>query len=417
MMRIAVFYDIITGGAKRSVYEFARSLKARGHRIELYAPTMDDHFLADDTFADRRYNFQYRPIFNLGERTLLFSPLMGLELIKLFAFSKGLARAIDQNKYDIVFVHNSRFTQCPVVLRYLKTPSIYYCHEPLRFVTEPHPIINGSKERMRSLVIFLTKLFQRLLFNLESSNLKRANLILTNSFFTMENLYRSYGTYSIPNYQGVDTDTFRPLGAERGNFVLTVGQLNRWKGQEFLVQCLSQVPVDRRPSLYLVYDKCAHRYKRYIDELAERLKVHVYHYQNISVDELVQLYNQARVFVYAPVMEPFGFTPLEAMACETPVVAVKEGGIRETVVHNQTGFLTSRDSEDFTRALDYLITNDQLRQKFGKSARRCVVRQWSWKQSAKRLEHHMYRLLERRASSPEFKIAGSNPKTVQRIVT
>jgi glycosyltransferase involved in cell wall biosynthesis len=329
---------------------------------------------------------------DLGEKTLLFSPLVWMELPKLFLFSKGLAAKIDRADYDMVFAHNSRYTQCPVLLRYLKTPSIYYCHEPLRFVTEPHPSWNGSREGIRRGVLFITKPAQRLLFQLESRNLKRASLILTNSFFTMENLYRCYGLRSYPCYQGVDVDRFRPGLTRRENFVLSVGQMNRWKGQNFLVESLGLLPAAIRPALYLVYNKCAESYKRHVDETALPRGVHVRHFQNIPESELLDLYSRAKLLVYAPIMEPFGFAPLEAMACGTPVVAVKEGGVRETVVHGETGLLTSRDPAEFAQAVSRLLVSKELCERFGKQGRQHVMDHWTWPRSARRLEEHMTRL-------------------------
>lgn len=394
-MKIAVFYDILSGGAKRSVYEFVKHLKALGHLIDLYAPERDHPFMLANEYVERRYDFKFTPLLDLGSQTLLFSPLFLLEIIKLRAFSIRLARDMNVGKYDLIFAHNSRYTQCPLLLRYLKSPTIYYCHEPLRFVTEPHPSFRGVREDLRGLAVFLTRPIQRLIFHLESFNLKKADLILTNSFFTMENLYRLYGTYSIPCYQGVDTERFKPYGKKRENFVLSVGQLNRWKGQDFLIRSLALVPHGIRPALHLVYNKCAEGFKSYLDRKAADLGIHIKYFENIQESELVEMYNRAMFLVYSPIMEPFGFAPLEAMACETPVVAIQEGGVRETVVHGENGLLTPRDLGEFSKAMIQLLLSQDLRKKLGKQGRRYVEHQWSWFDSAKRLESYMFRLKNR----------------------
>ena len=78
----------------------------------------------------------------------------------------------------------------------------------------------------------------------------------------------------------------------------------------------------------------------------------------IPDEGLVQLYNRAMLTVYAPIMEPFGFVPLESMACGTPVVGIREAGVRETVRHAETGFLVDRDPEQFAAAVLALLDDD-----------------------------------------------------------
>ncbi len=61
--------------------------------------------------------------------------------------------------------------------------------------------------------------------------------------------------------------------------------------------------------------------------------------QIVPKDEIISLYTHAALFVCPSVYEPFGIINLEAMACETPVVASAVGGIKEVVVHGETGLL------------------------------------------------------------------------------
>jgi glycosyltransferase involved in cell wall biosynthesis len=93
------------------------------------------------------------------------------------------------------------------------------------------------------------------------------------------------------------------------------------------------------------------------------------------------------------VYEPFGIINLEAMACETPVVAAAVGGIPEIVVHGETGLLVPfetegkdsaepRDPDGYSRALaagvNELLRDPVRRLAMGKSARRRVVEHFSW---------------------------------------
>ena len=108
--------------------------------------------------------------------------------------------------------------------------------------------------------------------------------------------------------------------------------------------------------------------------------------------EVIQLYNHAAVFCCPSVYEPFGIINLEAMACETAVVASAVGGIPEVVVPEETGLLVDprlepgsfdpADPAGFSSALAAAINrlprDPELRARFGRDGRRRAVEQFSW---------------------------------------
>jgi starch synthase len=112
-----------------------------------------------------------------------------------------------------------------------------------------------------------------------------------------------------------------------------------------------------------------------------------------------QLYSLAAVFCCPSVYEPFGIINLEAMACETAVVATAVGGIPEVVVDGETGLLVPfeavggesfepRDPEDFERnlaaAIDELMADPARREAMGKAGRDRAVEHFGWDAIARR---------------------------------
>src|SRR5258705_1578297 len=77
-------------------------------------------------------------------------------------------------------------------------------------------------------------------------------------------------------------------------------------------------------------------------ELAETVGVDLQIRMIVPDEELVEILNRAALLLYTPSLEPFGFAPLEANACATPVVAVAEGGVPGTVVDGVNGLLGGR---------------------------------------------------------------------------
>ena len=113
----------------------------------------------------------------------------------------------------------------------------------------------------------------------------------------------------------------------------------------------------------------------------------------INDHELAVLYNQAEVVVYSPYLEPFGLVPVESMACGTPVVAVKEGGVRETVIHKKTGLLIDRDEELFGDAITKMLSKDYKRYDMGKKAVKTVENYWTIEHAGERLLGHLNRVI------------------------
>ena len=98
---------------------------------------------------------------------------------------------------------------------------------------------------------------------------------------------------------------------------------------------------------------------------------------NVAEDNLIKLYNRAKITLCGAVMEPFGLTPIESMACGTPVVAVREGGLRESVAHGRVGYLSDRDPMNFGRYIEELLVDDSLRESMGRNAREHVLNYWT----------------------------------------
>ena len=97
----------------------------------------------------------------------------------------------------------------------------------------------------------------------------------------------------------------------------------------------------------------------------------------VSDDEIRTLLNRATLMAYAPRLEPFGYAPLEANACGTPVVAVAEGGVRETVRNGRNGLLVEHDPHAIAAAIAKLIDDPELARRMGDAGRAWVQERFS----------------------------------------
>lgn len=96
-------------------------------------------------------------------------------------------------------------------------------------------------------------------------------------------------------------------------------------------------------------------------------------------DELKYYYSAADVFITTPWYEPFGITPLESMACGTPVIGANVGGIKFTVKDSVTGYLIPpNDPQALSESLLRLYTSTELIQQLGRNAIERVNKMFTW---------------------------------------
>ncbi len=393
-MNIAVYHNLPSGGGKRALYEMARRLGER-HTLDVYTLSTADH-----DFCDLRAHTGAHKVFPFVPLPLVRSPIgrlnqgiRAVDLLRLRRTHYHIAQLIDAGGYDCVFVNPCRYGQSPSLLQFVRTPAVYYCHEPPRLIHEPpvpRPYSEFSKmQRVGNLFDPLPKLYQRTLGRLDYINVRAASRVLVNSHYSRETLYRTYGTFANVVYLGVDTKLFRPRGSSSEGFLLSVGALNPHKGFDFLIHSLALLGISSRPPLVIVSNFQDVRERRFLEELAAEKSVSVTFKTLVSDEELVRLYNQAQLTLYAPVMEPFGFVPLESMACGTPVVAVREAGVRETVLDTVTGVLLERVPRMMAAAIQHLLDHPALSTEYGANALRAIRAHWTWDKTVATLEEFL----------------------------
>ncbi|MEV8089609.1 glycogen synthase [Streptomyces nigra] len=201
-------------------------------------------------------------------------------------------------------------------------------------------------------------------------------------------------------HNGIDTALYRPdprtdalarfgLDADRP-YVLFVGRITRQKGVPRLLRAVRHID----PAVQVVL--CAgapdtpeiDREFRDLYEELSRVRAGVHWIpQMLPRPEVIQLLTHAAVFVCPSVYEPLGIVNLEAMACGTPVVASRVGGIPEVVEDGVTGLLVPLD-DDFeaglARALDTVVGDPEAARRMGEAGRERAVGEFGWDAVARR---------------------------------
>ena len=257
-MRIALYHNLPSGGAKRTLMEATRRLAAR-HEVDAYTLSCAEH-----DFADIRPWVREHHVFPFEPSQLFESPFGRLnqllrcsDLLRLRKVAGGIADDIDRRGYDVALVHPCQFEQSPSVLRYLRrTRSIYYCQEPRRASYEtmparPYDDDANPRRRLLNRLDPLLHLYRRLAHRVDQVNARAAAAVLVNSKFMAQAVAGAYNVIPQLSYHGVDVAQFRPLALEKRHMVLSVGSLTPLKGFDFLVRAMAAYPAGNRPELVI----------------------------------------------------------------------------------------------------------------------------------------------------------------------
>jgi glycosyltransferase involved in cell wall biosynthesis len=165
----------------------------------------------------------------------------------------------------------------------------------------------------------------------------------------------------------VATDLFGPGSARDGQRLLYVGRLMPQKGVEHLLHALAMMRT--QASLDIVGDGPS---RASLEQLAKQLEVapRIRWHGQVSQSQLPTLYQRAAAVVVPSIDEGLGLVAVEALLCETPVVAFDSGGLRDVIQHNKTGLLVkSGDRAALAGALDDLLARDGRGSDLGRAGR------------------------------------------------
>lgn len=199
--------------------------------------------------------------------------------------------------------------------------------------------------------------------------------------------------YTIRN--GIDTDIFKPTPNQKvlakygitEPYALFVGRITRQKGLAHLLRAWREVPEEF--ALVIAAGSpdepaIGAEVETLISELQSNRSNIVWIKEMVPRDELLPLLTHARTFVCPSIYEPLGIVNLEAMACETAVVASRVGGIPEVVAEGSTGVLVdySGDGESFETSLAATLTrvlgDESLATLYGKAGRERAASEFGW---------------------------------------
>ncbi len=251
-------------------------------------------------------------------------------LIKVRKVEKRIATWAN-NKCDLAIVYHSWYVKSPYILRYLRIPSIYICHEVQREFHE-HSHINQQSLKNKIINFLRLPIKYADLSNINNSRLMAIVCNSHNSRKRISNIYGSDLRLEVI-YPGIDTSLYRSSKPRSINLI-SVGSINSLKRQDFFVDVMSKLPNKTNITLTLVGNGGDQKYIDMIKKRASEKNIRVRILLNISSNDLINEYSRSYLYLYAPIDEPFGISVLEAMAAGLPIICYSKGGGYVEILRN-----------------------------------------------------------------------------------
>jgi len=388
------------GGAELSLLWLATGLAQRGHTITIITGSVAEGLVKDLPGTIH--------ILNIDKST---DPYEWLTLPPLIM--DVVAKA------DIISPHNyPSYLWLPAVTQPLP-PVVLFCQEPPQClyasITQRH-FLNMSFRELGGYLPLLSQI--RLKGNVVLNRLRhrhkrdrqaigKCDLVLANSSFTADNFRRIHGRQAevchlgIPDYFWHDqqqAEHANPSGSSNQQILLP-GRLSAVKNVGIVLEALFLVQNKHygllKPDGVTIIGEgwqqrfLANKLVSYGLTDVVRLK------QQVSHHEMKRLYRQHQIILYVPFDEPFGLVALEAMASAKPIIGSDQGGISETVVHNQTGLLVNPGSADeLGAAIVSLLQKPDLCQSFGQAGNSRFKEHFTLDHFVNTFQHYCYQARE-----------------------
>jgi len=356
-MNIAIFHELHAGGARRAANEFAIRLKKK-HTVDLYIVDEELNEKEKEFYTSVNFfRFVSKEWRGKNWKNRVYKDTF--ELLKLNKLHKKIAEKINKEKYDIVLVFPSKYTQAPFILKFIKIKKIFFAMEPLRIVYDPTIQISKSLDKFRYNYEKINRAIRKII---DKRNIESADKIIAPSKFSAAFSQRVYKRDVAVVYLGLNIDFFTDPHEKRNIDLLFVGSKDPFDGYAFFKDILKNVK--------------------------KNIKVREILFENEWLNDIQirDIYRKTKILVASSYNELLGMIPLEAMGCGVVVLAVDEAGYKETIKDTENGFLIKRDAKSFGNKINYLLENKNLLKKMSHNASQNVQKFWDWDERTRELE-------------------------------
>lgn len=405
-MKIAIWHNLPSGGGSRALNYHINGLHQRNHQIEIWSNSPDAEGFMDIPTGIKVHQIPFvrNEKLSFKDKIKSFFFEKDQNMLNMEAHCQKCADEINKGNFDVLFANSCFYYAVPFIGKYVKIPKVLYLGEPFRFFYESLPRLvweapkgaAGQLIRRSYWLPFLEDLWverkNRVQLREERLNYETFDKVLTNSLYSAESCLKAYGSSAEVCYLGIDANIFKENNIATSDYVIGLGNFYINKNPRLAIEAVAEMK-QKKPKLLWVANMVDKVYSEEMSVLAKKLNVDFEIKTMVSDKELVDLLSNALCMIYTSQLEPFGFAPLEANACGTPVIALQEGGVKETIIHGKNGFLSNRNPKNIAKNLDSLTENKDLREEMGSFAAKYVRTQWTLEKSTNNIENALKSVL------------------------
>jgi glycosyltransferase involved in cell wall biosynthesis len=254
-----------------------------------------------------------------------------------FAFEQ-----FDFSAYDLVISNKSGF--CHGIITDTQTLHICYCLTPTRYVWRYHQY--AEQENLGRLTRTFLPPFLTFLRQWDRLAADRVDHFIAISQEVRRRIAKVYHREAAIIYPPVDTARFEPSNRVE-DYYLMVGRLVPYRRLDLLIEAFNRL---QRPLLIAGSGRDRER-------LEAMAKPNIKFLGYVPDEDLPDLFARCRAFMF-PGEEDFGIAPIQAMAAGRPVIAYAGGGVLDSIVHGETGYLFAQQSVNaIIQAVEAFDTN------------------------------------------------------------
>jgi glycosyltransferase involved in cell wall biosynthesis len=254
---------------------------------------------------------------------------------------------------------------------------LWYCHTPLRDIYDLyHYRLLLKKFHERPVYMIGAKAVK----SIDQRVVKKIEYILANSYNTRSRVVKFYGRNDATVLGGgIEYKDYKSEDDKK--YFLYPSRISPNKRQEYAIRAFNHFKRQVKGYKLIItgavsHDRFYYDYYKKIIALSEAVG-DIYVVPNPSDHVLKKFYSNSTAVLYSPVNEDYGLVPLEAMASRKPIIAVNEGGPKETIDEGKTGLLVNSEAE-MGNAMKQIAENPSFAKELGRNGRERIEKYYSW---------------------------------------